>query len=622
MSKGSSFGKSLKGIGSLSAKLLGPIQNSIESAIASGGVELTSVQISGGTIDGVVIGDGQPGPGTFTTLYSGSAQGEGFNVCFYGTRVGDEACWEPTLGLWEIQGDLFVRDISDLGNIRIAGNTISATNPGGSINLIPSSGGILSVFSGITQSTATQDISFNTGTGNFSANANISNLISNNLLNLKTKQGNISVYAGYQPTYKTITNIPVTTSGGITTVTTSSAHSYTVGTKVKLVTPNSLVNGYYTVLSTPTPTTFTVQLPTGVPVSSTISSGTSEIESDILLTAKDFINLDTPSFSTTSSLVNISAAPSATDRGVTFLYSDSGTKSGFYGWDTSANNFTFLTNTTNTDGVISGTPANLRVGSITINGDITVTGAAVFPHSTLTGLLNDDHTQYALLAGRSGGQILTGGNSNGNNLIFRSTSSATKGSVFFDETTASISNSTGAVLLSGGIGISNTTDATSYTNGGTFTTAGGLSVAKKAYVGTDLYVGGNIIVAGTINGNAPGSGTGSGNTTERISVSTGSPLSPTANTNITFVNASGSGTITGTLLAPSTDGFLKIISVNTLPSGTIYQLTCPSGILLDPGSGTTTSKTLKFDTPGQSIQLVWDNTKALYTIVNSGCYII
>jgi hypothetical protein len=50
-------------------------------------------------------------------------------------------------------------------------------------------------------------------------------------------------------------------------------------------------------------------------------------------------------------------------------------------------------------------------------------------------------------------------------------------------TTTSTSNSTGALKIAGGIGISNTTDAISTTNGGTFTSAGGAAIAKKLFVG-------------------------------------------------------------------------------------------------------------------------------------------
>lgn len=50
-------------------------------------------------------------------------------------------------------------------------------------------------------------------------------------------------------------------------------------------------------------------------------------------------------------------------------------------------------------------------------------------HDLLGGLTDDDHTQYFLLAGRSGGQTGIGGTAAGNNLTFNSTSNPTKGEV-------------------------------------------------------------------------------------------------------------------------------------------------------------------------------------------------
>jgi len=50
-------------------------------------------------------------------------------------------------------------------------------------------------------------------------------------------------------------------------------------------------------------------------------------------------------------------------------------------------------------------------------------------HGTISGLLDDDHTQYMLLAGRAGGQDLIGGTAASNNLTINSTSHATKGSI-------------------------------------------------------------------------------------------------------------------------------------------------------------------------------------------------
>lgn len=54
-------------------------------------------------------------------------------------------------------------------------------------------------------------------------------------------------------------------------------------------------------------------------------------------------------------------------------------------------------------------------------------------HGTHTGLADDDHEQYALLAGRSGGQTLVGGTGAGNSLRLRSTSHATKGDVIVSD---------------------------------------------------------------------------------------------------------------------------------------------------------------------------------------------
>lgn len=59
-------------------------------------------------------------------------------------------------------------------------------------------------------------------------------------------------------------------------------------------------------------------------------------------------------------------------------------------------------------------------------------GGGVSAHSALTGLTgSDDHTQYGLLLGRSGGQTFIGGTASGNNLTLQSTSHATKGLLVF-----------------------------------------------------------------------------------------------------------------------------------------------------------------------------------------------
>ena len=59
----------------------------------------------------------------------------------------------------------------------------------------------------------------------------------------------------------------------------------------------------------------------------------------------------------------------------------------------------------------------------------TGTPASSSDHGNLTGLLDDDHSQYLLLAGRSGGQTLYGGTGSGENLNLYSTSDATLGTI-------------------------------------------------------------------------------------------------------------------------------------------------------------------------------------------------
>ena len=72
----------------------------------------------------------------------------------------------------------------------------------------------------------------------------------------------------------------------------------------------------------------------------------------------------------------------------------------------------------------------------------TSTLAAGLNHNALYNLTTGDvHTQYAYLAGRSGGQTIIGGTASGNNLTLQSTANATKGKIylgstsFYDEST-------------------------------------------------------------------------------------------------------------------------------------------------------------------------------------------
>lgn len=70
--------------------------------------------------------------------------------------------------------------------------------------------------------------------------------------------------------------------------------------------------------------------------------------------------------------------------------------------------------------------------------------SGVTDHGLLTGLADDDHTQYLLIAGRSGGQTAYGGTGSGDDLTLLSTSNATKGSIFLG--TTSVYDETNSLL--------------------------------------------------------------------------------------------------------------------------------------------------------------------------------
>lgn len=75
--------------------------------------------------------------------------------------------------------------------------------------------------------------------------------------------------------------------------------------------------------------------------------------------------------------------------------------------------------------------------TVTLPGPQGATGptgpAGASDHGALTGLSDDDHSQYALLAGRAGGQELKGGTAASDDLTLTSTNHATKGNIFVSD---------------------------------------------------------------------------------------------------------------------------------------------------------------------------------------------
>lgn len=117
-------------------------------------------------------------------------------------------------------------------------------------------------------------------------------------------------------------------------------------------------------------------------------------------------------------------------------------------------------------------------------------------HGSLAGLSDDDHTQYALLAGRTGGQVLTGGTSSGDDMTIRSTTNATKGSIILNDQGGDVLIGSGAASTTGysivaaqaykGAGVIQTTGAGSL--GGSTGSSELQLINSTATTGTTWYV--------------------------------------------------------------------------------------------------------------------------------------
>lgn len=86
---------------------------------------------------------------------------------------------------------------------------------------------------------------------------------------------------------------------------------------------------------------------------------------------------------------------------------------------------------------------NAKIGTLTNTKWCTSNGTAI----------NCTSDEPVIVAGKSGGQTITGGTASGDDLTLRSTSNATKGYIYLDETTASTDKDTGALVVQGGVGV-------------------------------------------------------------------------------------------------------------------------------------------------------------------------
>lgn len=354
MSKSNSnLGKSLKGLSSNSA-LGASLEDSIINQISSGSIEMTNIQITGGIINSTIIGNDTAGPIYATTLQTGLPDGSGFDVWFYGDTLGEYVNWNSTMGILNIQGDLNVDGITDLGNFRLSGNTMTTTNTNGSINLDPNGLGNVNILSGLNVIGPSVDIQAGD-------------------INIVSGSGDISL-SNSSPVGMNITAVGV---GMAPTITTAIPHNLKAGDTLIFSGVNCLpgINEEYIVNTITSPTTFTIlpgftinspgdtgtflRIPeislnglVSIPLELTIGNSTNTISAsgDQLIISSDKVVIDDPILTLVSD--------AATDRGVEFKYP--GDKLGFFGMDETDGYFTYIPVATNNMEIISGALGNSK----------------------------------------------------------------------------------------------------------------------------------------------------------------------------------------------------------------------------------------------------------------------
>lgn len=569
MSKsGNNLGKPLAGIYTLAPSISDTVATSVASSINNGSTVFSNITITGGSIDGVVIGQNNPVILNATTITSGTGGGVGYSVCFYGNIIGDSACWIPTIGQWNIQGDLLVRDISDLGNLRINGNTISSTLSNSDIILSPNitnvntpNPGKLSINSGINQTTTNGDLIFNTTKGKFQLTTSQSNTLTSKLdTRIITTNGDISLITGTAiPNYNIST---ISTGTGSITITTNTPNTLIAGDTITISGSNSFpsIDSTYDINSILSNTSFTITpntpivgigttgtitsqkniylsatnniyVPTSVPIvfgnnntgpslmsdgtTTTLTSPNVVIQGNLTVHGttiqSNIVTVDDPVFNVGGT--SLYSVVDNMDRGVSFQYYKNGTTNynGFFGRNNGTGCFTYIPDATeSSNNVFTGTPGCAVFGALTIS-SLSLSGTA-----TITNINTCNITCNT-------------------NLSITSPNTTISGTLNVCNINCNSGNLT---INSGGNTNISSTGTTTVNNLNVTGTTTGISLNQVQQI-------------------------------EHITVATNVNTNPTANTNMTFINTSGTSvvyTITS-IPAGNYSGPITIACLNSLSSG-------------------------------------------------------
>jgi hypothetical protein len=384
---------------------------------------------------------------------------------------------------------------------------------------------------------------------------------------------------------------------GTLSISTLNVSNITSASNLSITAPLSTINGNFAVTGTSTLTNFSSS-GTGSLTNVQVSGSTTV--AGITSTANSFFTNINSSGTASLNNATVSGALTASGSASFVNYSSSGLAS--------------LTNTS-----ISGSTS---VNSLTASGAVNLTTLNVSSNSTFANISSTGTSALSTL--------IVSGSSTVGNITSTSTATLNNASVSGTLTASTINSSsninitapttdingnlavTGSTTSSGinsttGSSTINNLTSTGSTNLSSVTTSGNTNLSPSGFT--------------TINNlNLSGSVSGFAFSTEHISGLGGSTITPSNTINTTFISVTTSGISVGVLSLPSKDGFTKLIMIAGLVSGSSYKLSCPTGVLLDPGSGTTNSKTLTFSSSGQSISLIYNSLLASYMIVGgAGC---
>lgn len=362
--------------------------------ISANTIVLESINIAGVFEDGILIGATMRDSTIESTIIgAGGTATEGYftklqttsTVTFYNNTLTEYVRWDPVNSIFYITNDLRVDGCSQLGNLEICTNTIRATNLNGDVIIKPSGSGSV-ILNGPVYNVVTSGNYYSEYT-----NGSITQIAKNNIV-LNSTSASILLTSKNGQTFTSVTgNIDITsTIGNITLNTPNNVkildnskltfgatcnNIYSSGGNLNISTCNDLNLEVPNTNKVLIPDITKVQFSTSGNNQIFSSSGSLNINGDNTL----FINNNLTQINSTNvrfkdpiiSLADYTLVSNdLKDRGVEFNYFDTetnSTKLGWFGYKNATGRFTFITNATNSNEIISGDIGNLELSKLVLN---------------------------------------------------------------------------------------------------------------------------------------------------------------------------------------------------------------------------------------------------------------